>query len=184
MSRTLSLAAALMMAALALAVSGCGGDDEPEASGVDAWAESFCSAVGDWRDTLEELRNQFTGDPASFANEEALKDAVETVSSATDELVSELRELGAPETESGEAVRSSIESLADTVDTQKANVDQAVSGISGIADIPAAMTAVGTALTTMANSLQDTLDAIETADSSGELENAFQQADACTELTG
>jgi hypothetical protein len=183
MRGSFALRASAIVAALAFAVSACGGDDEPEASSVDAWAESFCTSVGDWRTTLEELRNEFTGDPGSFANEDALRDAAETVTDATDELVSDLRELGAPETESGQAVESSLESLEDTIDTQKADVERAVEGISSLADVPAALTTVGTALTTMATSLQDTLDAIGNEDSAGELETAFEQTDACDDLT-
>lgn len=171
------------MTALALAVSGCGGDDT-EADPVVAWADSFCSAVADWRSTMEDLRNEFTGDPGSFANEDALRDAAETASSATDELVADIRELGAPDTPSGEEVRSSLESLADSLETQKTSVEQAVDDISGIADIPAALTAVGSALTRMANSFQEAIDAVENADVQGELESAFRQADACDELTG
>jgi hypothetical protein len=178
------LGVALVVAALAFAVSGCGGDDEPETSGVDAWADSFCTAVGDWKSTiLDDLYNKFKADPSQFASEDALKDAVQTVSDATDTLVSDLKDLGAPETESGEAVQSSVESLESTLESQNADVEQAVEGVSSIADIPGAITAVGTALTAMGTSLQDTVDTVENADAQGELKDAFEQSDSCSDLT-
>lgn len=184
MSRSLALGVGLVVAALVLAVSGCGGDDEPEASGVDAWADSFCTAVGDWKSTIvDELFNEFKADPSQFASEDALKDAADTVSSATDTLVSDLRDLGAPETESGQEVESSLDSLAETLESQNADIEQAVEGVSSIADIPGAITAVGTALTAMGTSLQDTLDTVENADAQGELKDAFEQSDSCSDLT-
>jgi hypothetical protein len=182
MSRPLVLAVAVVVAALTFAVSGCGGDDESEASGVDAWADSFCTAVGDWRSTLDGLFNEFQADPSQFANEDALKDAVQTVSDATDTLVSDLKDLGAPETESGEAVQSSVDSLESTLETQKADVDEAVQNVSSITDVPAAISAIGTAFTTMATSLQSTIETVQNADSQGELEDAFEQSDSCSDL--
>ena len=54
------------------------------------------------------------------------------------------------------------------------------SGASGVIE---AVTAVSAALTTMAGQVSSTFKELESLDAKGELENAFNDADSCDELT-
>lgn len=175
---------ALVVASFALVASGCGGDDgSASGSPVDEWATGFCTAVTGWTGELQQIENDFTTDPGSFADADALKDAVESVSSATDDFVADVRALGAPDTESGEEVRSSLDDLAETLETEKADIEQAAEDVSGLTDLPAAITSIGTSLSAMGAAFQTALEALESADVKGELEDALESSDACAELT-
>jgi gas vesicle protein len=165
-----------------LVAAGCGGDDESSTtSAPEAWAQSFCTAVTTWTDELQTIGGDLR-DPSNL-NEDGLQEAASSVSSATDAFVDDIKALGAPDTESGEEIRDSVQSLADTVDDEKATIEQAAEDVSGVADLAGAVSTVGSALSAMASAFQSTLDTIENADADGELESAFESAEACSDLT-
>lgn len=183
MRRAATIAVSLLLTLFGLAAAGCGGDDESgSASGADEWAAGFCTAVTTWTDDLQTIGDEVTN-PSSL-NVDALKDSAGGVSSATDMFVEDVRALGAPDTESGEEVRNSLDTLSDTLEAEKADIEQAVDGVSGLADLPSAVSAIGTSLSAMSTAFQTALEAIENADVSGELETALQDSDSCAEITG
>ena len=183
MRRSAAVAAAAFLACFALAAAGCGGDDESaSASAPDEWAAGFCTAVSTWTDELQTIGDDITN-PSSL-NADALQDAAGDVSSATDAFVEDVRALGAPDTESGEEVRSSLETLADTVETEKTNIEQAADDVSGLTGLASAVSAIGTSLTAMGTAFETALEAIENADVGGELKTALEDSDDCAELTG
>lgn len=181
MSRWTKIGALLLAASLALVGAGCGGSDEAEESSVDAWASGFCTALTSWTNELQQIGDDLQ-DPSSL-NEDSLNDAAASVSSATDSFIEDVRALGSPDTEAGEEVRSAVDALTDTLETGNADIEEAVDDVSGITALPAALRAVGTALDSMGVALQDGITAIEDADVQGELETAFQQSDACNDIT-
>jgi hypothetical protein len=182
--RRLGLVALLLLvASLALTAAGCGGDNEPSgATAADEWADGFCTAVTTWTDELQRIGDSL-GDPSSLSRD-AIEQAAQEASRATDQLVDDIRALGTPDTESGQEVRDTLDTLADTLDTEKADIEQAVEGISGLTGLPAAITTIGGSLSAMGSALQDAQDAIDEADVDGELKAAFEQSDACNEVTG
>lgn len=181
--RRLAALASVVVAGLALAASGCGGDDD-EASGtvpVDEWADGFCSAVSSWTDDLQEIRNRFQD--LSSLSRESLEEAGQDASDATDRFTDELDGLGTPETESGQAIDDSIQTLTDTVESEKTDVEEAVEGIDSLNDIPSAISAVGSALSAMGTALQSTFDSLRDQEIGGELRTALEDSEACDDLT-
>jgi hypothetical protein len=178
MGRHALAALAVVLAALALVAAGCGGDDE-ETSSAATWAEDFCTSVTDWQDELEQIGEDLAASPSV----DALEDASQAASDATDAFVEEVRELGGPETESGQAVEDSLEELADIVDEEKAEIEEAVDDADGLTGAAGAVAAIGTSISTMATALQTTLQAVEDSDASGELETALDETPACDELS-
>jgi hypothetical protein len=168
---------ALLLVSLALVAAGCGGDDEPTATPVDEWADSFCSAVSTWTDELQQIRGRF--DDLSSLDRDSLEEAADDASAATDDLVNDLQDLGQPETESGQEIEQSIETMSDTLEAEKADAEQAVEGVEDITDIPGAITTIGAALTSMGNALQQSFDALENADVGGEIKTALDESEAC-----
>ena len=179
MRRTAWLAV-LLLAVLALSAAGCGGDDEPEAAGVDAWADGFCTSVSTWRNELQQIGDSIS-DP-SLLSVDALKEAGEDASAATDAFVEDVRDLGEPDTESGAEIDSSVETLTDTLETQKDDLSEAVEGVEDLTDLPSAISAIGSALTAMANAFQTTLDAIRSENVGDEVHTAFESSAACDDL--
>jgi len=173
--------AVVCVAAIAIVGAGCGGDKSTASPTVE-WAEGFCTAVTSWTDELDRIGEDLQ-DPSSLSID-ALKQAAGDVSAATDAFVEDVRALGAPETESGQEVQDSLESLADTIDAEKTEIEDAAEGVSGLTDLPSAITSITTAFASMGTAFASTLQTIESGDAKGELEDAFQQADSCDEIAG
>jgi hypothetical protein len=180
MGRRTVVGIALLLTVLALTAAGCGGDDEPETSATVEWADGFCTAVSAWTSELERIGDSLTSSLSSDALDEAAGD----VSSATDDFVEDVRGLGAPDTDSGQAVQDSIETLADTVEAEKVKIEDAVESASGLTGAAQAVATLGTSLAAMATAFQTMFQAIEDADVDGELETAFEESTACDELSG
>src|SRR5215211_1696625 len=95
--------AVLTVVILAGAAAGCGGsDNSSEASPTEEWASGFCTAITDWTTSLQDVTSQFSD--TSNLSEDGLQSAAADIRSATDTLVSDFRDLGAPDTESGDEV--------------------------------------------------------------------------------
>jgi hypothetical protein len=170
------------VAALALVAAGCGGSDsDSDADPTAAWASGFCSAVTSWTDELQTITSSFSD--TSNLSQDGLESAAEDVRTSTQQLVDDLKELGAPETEGGEQVKSSLDSLSTALETESANIDETVSGISGITGIPGAITAISTSLKAMGSAFSDTLQTIDDADVDDELQAALEDSPECADIT-
>jgi hypothetical protein len=177
--RAASAATAVLIATLVLVAAGCGGDDESSGSTETAtWAADFCTAVTTWKDERERIANEF--DDPSALSADSIRQAVEDMDAATQTFVDDVRALGSPETESGQDAEDSVETLADTFETERTDIQDSVEDVSSFSDIPAAISAIGTSLTAMSDALGNTIRAVDNV--SGELKQAFQDADECDDL--
>jgi hypothetical protein len=173
------LAVSVLVSALALAVTGCGGGDE--ATPAEEWADGVCTAISSFNDDLRQIGDQLA-DPSSLS-QDGLDEATNDARTATDTLVEDLRSLGAPETESGEEARQAIDDLATTVEDDFSEIELAVEGVSDITEIPGAITAISASLASIGTALSTTIPTIEGVDVQGELRDAFEQTASCDELT-
>lgn len=170
------------VAALALVTAGCGGSDESSsASPTEEWASGFCTAITTWKDSLTSITEQFSN--SSSLSSEALNDAANDASSATETLVDDLKALGTPDTESGEEVKNSIDDLSTTVESEVANIESAANDVSGLTDLPNAITSITTSLSAMSTAFASTLEAVQTADVDGELQTALEDAPECADIS-
>jgi methyl-accepting chemotaxis protein len=169
------LVTALLAAMLA---AGCGGDDGGDGgSSATDWANDLCSTITEWTESVEATSNSLRGGNLS---EESLRDAADEFRSATQQFVDDVRGLGAPDTDAGEEAKEEIDQLADAIDEDVAEIEEAVEGGEGLA---ATVSAVTTALAGMGEELASTFTALEQLDAGSELEEAFRDADACDELS-
>ena len=164
---------ALLAAFLA---SGCGGKDENSAT---AWADDVCSAATTWKDSITSAADSLRGGNLS---EDGLTSAVDDIQSATSDFVDDVRGLGAPDTDSGEQAKESLDQLADAADENLSTIQSAVDDASGVSGVVQAVTAIGTALSTMASQVSSTVAELKQLDAGGELEAAFNDADSCKTL--
>jgi methyl-accepting chemotaxis protein len=185
MTKRLTTTAAAAVATLALVAAGCGGGGDTtttEAAPAGEWADDFCTAITTWTDALKNVTDQFT-DLSSFS-EEGLRTASEDVKAATDTLVADLKGLGAPDTESGDEVKSSIDELSTTLESELETIQTTVDDTSGITELPAAARDIATSLSAMSTAFSSTLSTIEDADAQGELRDALEASPACSDITG
>jgi len=183
MVKKLSIAAAVL--ALAVAAAGCGGGNDTttttaEATPAGEWADGFCTAVTTWESALKDIASQFT-DLSSFS-QEGLQNAADDAKSATDQLVADLKALGTPDTQSGEEVKSSVDTFSTTIQSQLDSIQTTVDETSGIAELPAAAKKITTSVTAMTTAFSDTWSTIQNADVGGELKDALDSSSACTDL--
>lgn len=177
------LALFALVAALALVGAGCGGDDDAaEADPTVAWADSFCTALQTWGDAVESI-GETLQDPASLS-EDALRQAADDLSAATDTLVGDVRALGSPETDARDEVDASVEAFTDTVESEKATIEDALEGADGLTGVVGAAGTILSSVSAMVTAFQSVLTDVEAADASGELESAFEEADSCGDLSG
>jgi hypothetical protein len=167
--------------ALALIAAGCGGSDSSDEDPTAAWASGFCAAVTGWTDELETVTSSFSD--TSNLSQDGLQSAADDVKGATSQLVDDLEALGAPETEGGEEIQSSIDSLSTTLETEAANIEEAVQGISGITGIPSAVTTITTSLSAMGTAFSTTLNTIDGADVGDELQTALEDSPECADIS-
>ena len=174
-----SILLAVVVSMLALVAAGCGGGDDSTTSAADEWANDFCTAITTCKDaSAAALRN------VSSVSRDEFEQAAEDVRQATSDLEDELRSLGAPETESGEAAKQAVDDFSSTVEADRADIETAVEGVSGITDLPGAVQDVTTSLASMNAALSSLLTTIDTEDAQDELKTAFENSDACDGVTG
>ena len=137
--------AALIVVALAGVAAGCGGSSDEQTDPTAAWASGFCSAITTWTDDLHGITQQFTD--TSNLSQDGLASAAEDARTSTDQLVSSLKDLGAPETDSGQEVKSALDTLSTTLDAETAQIQQTADSVTGVTDLPSAITKISASLT-------------------------------------
>jgi hypothetical protein len=173
--------AALVVVALAGVAAGCGGSSDEEADPTAAWASGFCSAVTTWKDDLRSITEQFTD--TSNLSQDGLESAAEDARTSTQQLVDSLKDLGAPETDSGEEVKSALDALSTAVETETAQIEETAQGVTGITSLPSAITAISASLSALGTALSDTLQTIDDADAQGELQAALEDSPDCADIS-
>lgn len=174
--------AAVAVLAVAGVAAGCGGgDSESETSPTAEWADGFCGAVTDWTNELQTITQQFSD--TSNLSQDGLQSAAGDVRSATQTLIDDLKDLGAPDTDSGQEVKSSLDTLSTTLDTETSTIEDTADGVSSIADVPSAISKISTSLGALGTAFSETLQTIEDADASGELQSALQDSPECADIT-
>jgi len=171
---------AVLVVALVGLAAGCGGsDNSSEASPTDEWASGFCSAITDWTNSLKDV----TSTVASNPTQDGLKSAADDLGSATDTLVSDLKDLGAPDTPSGEEVKGSLDSLSTTIDDEVNTIQNAAQGVSNLTQLPGAISTISESLSALGDAFSNTLTTIDNADASGELQDALKNSPDCKNIT-
>lgn len=180
-SARLSVAAGI--AALAVVAAGCGGSSSDTttttAASASEWANGLCSAVATWEDSFKSATEQVTSSPSK----ESLQTAANDVEAATQTLIDDVKNLGAPDTQSGQDVKTSVDDLTTTLQTQVDAIKTSIDNASGVSGLVSAATDIGASLKTMNSAISSTISTIENADAQGELKDALQSSPDCQSLT-
>ena len=169
---------AIVVAAVAMRLS----DDGPPTTAE--WAESACSSLVDWRGSITSLAD-VSGEPLTA---DSLRDRLDEAEAEAAELVTELRDLGAPDLEAGDE-------LQEQLDESIAEVDSRFESLQGsaedAADAPAseflqALAGLASDFAALQDAIGSTVSTLENADvgeeSKAELEQAFADAPSCQSL--
>src|SRR6187397_2617689 len=147
---------------------------------TEEWADEVCTSLSDWRTSITSLAD--VGDEPLTAD--TLREKLDDAGDATNELVTQLRGLGAPDLEAGDELQqqlddsaaeleSKYDALRDSADAPPAEFLQQLSGLAS--DFAALQTSISTTV----SSLQH---ANVGEESKAELEQAFADAPSCQSL--
>jgi cellobiose phosphorylase len=143
------------------------------------WAGGICSAVSTWQTQLTNISNGLKGSDVTKAD---ITKAVDSATSATQDLVDTLQGLDRPQTQAGQKAQAEVDSLGSTL---SADADKIKSAAHGATDVSSALGAVSVAtgaLVDMGNAVSSTVDNLKQLDTNGELQKAFDTADSCNAL--
>lgn len=167
-----------MAAMLAFAAAGCG-DDSSEA---ETWANSVCSTVSDWQKEIEQAAEDVRAElqAPSAGTIATIETQIRGAVTATQQLTSDLKAIGAPDVESGTQAKQQVDALASqlmaAVNIAKNSVD-ALPESTNLNQLAQELLPLAPAIQTLAQSASKTVEAIET--SSDDLKQGFEDADAC-----
>jgi hypothetical protein len=180
-ARLLGVALLLAFAVSAVGCDDASDDQEPQPSAAEAWADQLCSTAGDWRTAIEDAQVTLTDTSNLSAN--AVRGAVDDVATATTTLVTELGQIGPPDTEAGDAAAAQLSALSDALGEQQAVIsdtrDQPADSAQALL---AQVSTVTGAIASMLSAISVSVDNISQLDGAQELRSAFQASSACQEL--
>jgi hypothetical protein len=172
-----------------LGLTGCGGSSSTTAttsstttaSGTTTtdWANGFCTAYTTWKNSIESIGKQVASSPSKKSLETAASD----LETATQTFASDLKGLGKPDTQSGQAAKNSVDKLATTLQADASKISETVKGVSGVTGVVSAAANVNRTLTAMGSAVTSTLQTLQNANVKGDLKSAFDQAPACRGVT-
>ncbi len=169
-----------LVAVLALA-TGCGGADGDQQTATEAWADDVCSTVSDWKGAVVDAQATLS-DPANLSAND-VKDALESVSTATSTFVTDLKDIGPPDTEAAGAAQEQLSTLSDQLQQQADVVTRTLNQPSAsLQELLAQVSTVSGALSTMVTDAVTAVENIRQLDGADELESAFQDSQTCQEL--
>ena len=171
---------ALVCAALAFALTGCGSSGASNASPEAAWADGFCTALTTWKTDLEPVGS--TLKKTDELSKAKLDQAATDVGDANAELASALRQLGQPPRTAAPEAKVAIQDLSTELENAAQELGTAARDVSSGQDIVHAVSVAGTALQTMSAEVSSTVTKLESLDATDEWKQAFSDSSVCRSL--
>jgi len=115
---------------------------------------------------------------------DSLKTATSGITDATNELASDLKDLGKPDTDAGDKAKEATDQLSSDVKDDVQTMKDAVENASGAAGAATAASTIVATLSKMGTQVSSAATKLQQADAKGELEKGFKDASSCSDLTG
>jgi hypothetical protein len=168
-----------LIAVLVLVGAGCGGSSDTKAN--EAYANSVCSAIGNWEQGIKSIATSFTGG----VSQGSFQTSITQAEAATKTLLTQIKAVPPPDSSQGQAAKQQLDQL--TTDISNA-VDAASTALTQLQANPSAA-ALSATVATLAPQVQslanETKSAISTLkDAGGSLSSAFKNTDSCKSLGG
>ena len=187
MRRTWLLVAAalVVVAAVVLAVVLVRNSRSESTPSTTEWAGQVCTSLDKWRTSITSLAS-VSGIPTQDDVRKKLTDA----QVATEQLVTDLKNIGPPETTSGTQLKQKLEQqgeqLQQSYEKVKTGAQSAVNNASGTADLLQRLAAVLPDFQKLVNEISTTIETLESSnvagDSVDEVRQGFENAESCKKL--
>jgi len=169
-----------LVAVLVLVVAGCGKSADQKAN--EAYANSVCTAIGDWETQVKSIVTDLSSSSLSKAS---LQSKMTQVESATKTLVTQIKAVPPPNTSEGQAAKQQIDQFSTEVTTTVSSVKSAVAQIPSGASattIASTLAPLAPQVKSLASTAESTVKTVENA--GGSLSDAFKSTDSCKSVTG
>ena len=177
MQRLPLIALVFVAAALGLLGAGCGSKKSPPTTAE--WVDGVCSSIVTWKNSLTSSVQSVQG---GNLTQESLRNAADEMKSATDTLESDIKDLGKPESESGQQAKDSVDQLSSELSDGAESIKSTVDDVSDVSGVVSATASVSATIGTMASQISATVKSLQQLDPGGELQTAFDQSSSCQEL--
>ena len=169
-----------LIAVLVLVGAGCGGSSS-DTKANEAYANSVCSAIGNWEQDIKSIATSFTGGVSQASFQMSITQA----EAATKTLLTQIKAVPPPDSSQGQAAKQQLDQLSTDISN---TVDAASTALTQVQANPSAATLSAT-VATLAPQVQslanETKSAISTLkDAGGSLSSAFKSTDSCKSLGG
>ena len=158
---------------------------ESSPSSTTQWAGEVCTSLSKWRTSISSLAN-VSGIPTQDELRKKLTDA----QVATEQLVTDLKNIGPPETTSGTHLKQKLEQQGDQLEQSyekvKTGAQSAVNNATSTADLLQRLAAVLPDFQKLLNEISTTIDTLQSSDVAGasadEVREGFENAEPCQKL--
>lgn len=164
--------------------AGCGGSSTSSQGKTETekWADDVCSSISTWRDTVSQAKSTLRH-PADLTVS-TFEDTVRGVVDATRTLVTEMGNLGPPDTTAGNQAADQISNLSEQLDKERAVLKKTIqSDAASPSEVLANLSTITGALATMGSDINKTVDGLGSLDGAAELRDAFDSSASCQKLT-
>jgi hypothetical protein len=161
------------------------GKDDSGNPDAAAWADSVCTSISDWRSSISSLADV----SGATLTKESLQQRLDDADAATQQLITELKDLGAPDLEAGDQLKQQLDSDADNLQSsydslksaaqEALDADSTTSFLTALADLATPFQALANQINT---TIQDLQNANVGDDAKAELQQAFDDSPSCQQL--
>jgi hypothetical protein len=160
-------------------------DDNSNSVSTTQWADDVCTSLSDWRSSIESLATVSGGSLSRDDLRQKLSDA----QVATEQLITDLKDIGPPDTEAGTELKQQLQDSADSLqqsyENLKAEAQDALDADSATAFLQG-LAKLAPDFQNLLNETASTLDTLQSSDvagsSSDEIKQAFDDAQSCQTL--
>ena len=168
-----------LLAVLVLVGAGCGGSSDTKAN--EAYANSVCSAIGNWEQEIKSIATSFSGG----VTQASFQTSITQAEAATKTLLTQIKAVPPPDSSQGQAAKQQLDQLTTDVNN---TTDAASTALTQLQANPSAAALTAT-VATLAPQVQSLVSAANSAitslkDAGGSLSSAFKSTDSCKSLGG
>jgi uncharacterized protein YukE len=174
------LAALVVLAGAACGGSGGDSTTTNAAAATQDWANGLCTATNTYITSLTSLGDTLKG---GNLTRDSLNSALDKAKSATQTFADDLKDVGSPPV-SDSKTKSVLDDLSDELSKDADTIKSALSDVSNATEALSAVSTVTGTLATVGTQISSAYSEIKQADPKGTVQDAFQNAPACSSLIG
>jgi hypothetical protein len=173
---------AALVVLVGAACGGSGGDSTTTnaAAATQDWANGICTATNTYIKSLTSLGNTLQGGNLS---KDSLNSALDDAKSATQTFADDIKAVGSPPV-SDSKTKKALEDLQSELAKDADTIKGALSDVSNASEALSAVSTVTGTLATVGTQISSAYTEIKQADPKGTVQDAFQNAPACSSLIG